>query len=95
VFAVKFLYAKTLQKPWPTLKILRPRRREKLPVVLDPEEAKRLLAVKRSRRSHVRHGQRTAQEAVGLDPAEIPPCPGSHYVLTRPHQSIRAARPQA
>jgi site-specific recombinase XerD len=48
VFAVKFLYAKTLQKPWPTLKILRPRRREKLPVVLDPEEAKRLLAVKRS-----------------------------------------------
>jgi integrase/recombinase XerD len=37
-----------LQKPWPTLKILRARRREKLPVVLDPAEAKRLLAVKRS-----------------------------------------------
>jgi integrase/recombinase XerD len=48
VFAIKFFYAKTLQKPWPTLKILRARRREKLPVVLDPAEAKRLLAVKRS-----------------------------------------------
>lgn len=48
VFAIKFLYDKTLQKPWPTLKILRARRREKLPVVLDPAEAKRLLAVKRS-----------------------------------------------
>jgi site-specific recombinase XerD len=48
VFAIKFLYDKTLQKPWPTLKLLRARRREKLPVVLDPAEAKRLLAVKRS-----------------------------------------------
>ena len=48
VFAIKFFYDKTLQKPWPTLKILRARRREKLPVVLDPAEAKRLLAVKRS-----------------------------------------------
>ena len=48
VFAIKFFYDKTLQKPWPTLKILRARRREKLPVVLDPAEAKRLLAVERS-----------------------------------------------
>jgi site-specific recombinase XerD len=47
VFAIKFFYDKTLQKPWPTLKILRARQREKLPVVLDPAEAKRLLAVKR------------------------------------------------
>ena len=48
IFAIKFFYTKTLQKPWPTLKILRARRREKLPVVLDPAEAKRLLAVRRS-----------------------------------------------
>ena len=48
IFAVKFLYTKTLQKPWPTLKLLRARKREKLPVVLDPDEAKRLLAVERS-----------------------------------------------
>jgi site-specific recombinase XerD len=48
IFAIKFLYTKTLEKPWPTLKLLRARKREKLPVVLDPEEAKRLLAIKRS-----------------------------------------------
>ena len=34
IFGIKFLYTKTLQKPWPTLKLLRARRREKLPVVL-------------------------------------------------------------
>ena len=48
IYGIKFLYTKTLQKPWPTLKVLRARRREKLPVVLDPEEAKQLLSVKRS-----------------------------------------------
>jgi len=48
IFAIKFLFTKTLQKPWPTLKLLRARKREKLPVVLDPDEAKRLLAVPRS-----------------------------------------------
>jgi site-specific recombinase XerD len=48
IFAIKFLYTKTLQRPWPTLMILRARPRLKLPVVLDPKEAKRLLAVERS-----------------------------------------------
>ncbi len=48
IFAAKFLFTKTLQKPWPTLKFLRARPRLKLPVVLDPEEAKRILAVERS-----------------------------------------------
>ncbi len=48
IFAVKFLYTRTLQRPWLTLKILRGRPQQKLPVVLDPKEAKRLLAVPRS-----------------------------------------------
>jgi len=48
IFASKFLYTKTLQRPWPTLKLLRARPQHKLPVVLDPKEAKRILAVKRS-----------------------------------------------
>jgi hypothetical protein len=30
IFAIEFLYTKTLQKPWPTLKLLRARTREKL-----------------------------------------------------------------
>ncbi len=48
VFAVKFLFTKTLKRPWPTLRILRARPQLKLPVVLDPKEAKRILAVRRS-----------------------------------------------
>ena len=48
IFAIKFLFTKTLQRPWPTLKLLRARPRLKLPVVLDPKEAKRILAVERS-----------------------------------------------
>ena len=48
IFAIKFFFTKTLQKPWPTLQLLRARKREKLPVVLDPDEAKQLLAVQRS-----------------------------------------------
>lgn len=48
IFGIKFFFTKTLQKPWPTLKLLRARKREKLPVVLDPDEAQRLLAIRRS-----------------------------------------------
>jgi integrase/recombinase XerD len=45
IFGVKFLFDKTLQRPWPTLKFLRARRRTKLPVVLDREEAHRLIGL--------------------------------------------------
>jgi integrase/recombinase XerD len=43
IFGVKFLFAKTLQRPWPTLRLLRPQSRAKLPVVLDRQEAHRLI----------------------------------------------------
>ena len=39
IFGVKFLFDKTLQRPWPTLKFLRARPTTKLPVVLDRTEA--------------------------------------------------------
>jgi integrase/recombinase XerD len=45
IFGVKFLFDKTLQRPWPTLKFLRARPRAKLPVVLDREEAHRLVGL--------------------------------------------------
>ena len=45
IFGVKFLFNKTLERPWPTLKFLRARPRAKLPVVLDREEARRLIAL--------------------------------------------------
>ena len=43
IFGVKFLFDKTLNKPWPTLKFLRARTRAKLPVVLDRLEAGSLI----------------------------------------------------
>ena len=45
IFGVKFLFDKTLGRSWPTLKFLRARPRAKLPVVLDREEAQRLIAL--------------------------------------------------
>ena len=45
IFGVTFLFDKTLGRPWPTLKFLRARPSYKLPVVLDREEARRLIAL--------------------------------------------------
>ena len=53
IFGVKFLFDKTLQRPWPTLKFLRARRQVKLPVVLDREEAHRLIGLIRCPAVHM------------------------------------------
>lgn len=45
IFGVKFLFDKTLQRSWPTLRFLRARPRAKLPVVLDREEVQRLIGL--------------------------------------------------
>ena len=45
IFGVKFLFDKTLQRPWPTLKLLRARPSYKLPVVLDRGEAQRVIGL--------------------------------------------------
>jgi integrase/recombinase XerD len=42
--ALKFLFQTTLQRPWPSLNLMRPPAREKLPVVLSAEEIRRILA---------------------------------------------------
>jgi site-specific recombinase XerD len=41
--AVKFLYEKTLGRNWLLLSVVRPPRRKKLPVILGPEEVRRIL----------------------------------------------------
>jgi site-specific recombinase XerD len=40
---VRFLYKHTIQKEWPTLKLARPPKEQKLPVVFSVEEVDRIL----------------------------------------------------
>lgn len=45
IFAIKFLYCKTLHRDWPVLGLIRVKRRKKLPVVLSPGEVRELLSL--------------------------------------------------
>ena len=42
-YGIKFFFEKTLKRDWPVLELIRPAKREKLPVVLGVEEVGRLL----------------------------------------------------
>lgn len=44
---IKFFYEQTLQRQWPTLRLIRPAREKKLPVVLSREEVRRALGAVR------------------------------------------------
>jgi integrase/recombinase XerD len=44
---IRFLYVRTLARPWPILDLPRPRRGKRLPVVLSQEEVRSILAVVR------------------------------------------------
>jgi len=44
LFAIKFLFRRTLQRPWPLFDLLRVKRDQKLPVVLSRHEVRQLLA---------------------------------------------------
>ena len=51
--AIKFLYEQTLGRQWPTFKLIRPGKEQKLPVVLSREEVHRLLGCLRLRHHRV------------------------------------------
>jgi integrase/recombinase XerD len=44
-YGIKFFYEITLQRPWPVLALVRPRKSQKLPLVLSPQEVRSLLAL--------------------------------------------------
>jgi integrase/recombinase XerD len=44
LYGLRFFYERTLQGPWPVFELLHPRHRQKLPVVLSPQDVRSLLA---------------------------------------------------
>jgi site-specific recombinase XerD len=48
LYGVRFLYERTLQREWPALRLIRPKKRKKLPVVLSREEVGAVLGRVRS-----------------------------------------------
>jgi integrase/recombinase XerD len=44
-YGIKFFDEMTLQRPWPVLALVRPRKSQKLPLVLSPQEVRSLLAL--------------------------------------------------
>jgi integrase/recombinase XerD len=45
LYGIRFFYEHTLQRPWPVFELIRPRHRQKLLVVLSPQEVRSLLAL--------------------------------------------------
>lgn len=45
LYGIKSFYEMTLQRPWPVLTLVRPRKSQKLPAVLSPQEVRHLLAM--------------------------------------------------
>jgi integrase/recombinase XerD len=45
LYGIRFVYERTLQRPWPVFDLVRPRSTQKLPVVLSPRAVRSLLAL--------------------------------------------------
>jgi integrase/recombinase XerD len=45
LYGIRFFYEHTLQRPWPVFDLVRPRKSQKLPVVLSPQEVRLLLTL--------------------------------------------------
>jgi site-specific recombinase XerD len=86
VTGIKFFFEKTLHQQWPTLKLLKPRRETKLPVVLSVEEVRSVLHMVRKEQYRIcltviyACGLRLL-EGVRLHPGDIDG--GRHLLLVR------------
>jgi site-specific recombinase XerD len=45
LYGIRFFYERTLKRQWPVFELIHPRPRQKLPVVLSPQEVRPLLAL--------------------------------------------------
>jgi integrase/recombinase XerD len=53
LYGIRFFYERTLQRPWPLFNLVRPRKSQKLPVVLSPQEVRSLLILVESRNARM------------------------------------------
>jgi integrase/recombinase XerD len=53
LYGIRFFYERTLQRPWPVFELIRPRKRQKLPVVLSVQEVRHVLGLVHNRKAHM------------------------------------------
>jgi integrase/recombinase XerD len=53
LYGLRFLYARTLQRPWPVFELIRPRKRQHLPGVLSVQEVRHGLGLVHNRQAHM------------------------------------------
>jgi len=78
---LRFFYAFTLKRPWPVFDLILPRKSQKLPVVLSPQEVRRLLAFPTARLclQRIYAGGLRLREGTQLQVSDIDP----HRLLVR------------
>jgi site-specific recombinase XerD len=53
LYGIRFFYERTLQRPWPVFELIRPRKRQKLPVVLSVQEVRHVLGLVHNRKAQM------------------------------------------
>jgi hypothetical protein len=51
LYGIRFLYERTLQRPWPVFELMRPRKRHKLTVVLSVQAVRHVLGLVHNRKA--------------------------------------------
>ena len=80
LYGIRFFYERTLQRPWPVFDRVRPRKSQKLPVGLSPQEVRSLLALVHNPKARMclrlsyACGLRL-REGTQLQGSDIDPCP--------------------